>query len=182
MLKMSFFLFSKSNGKSHLLLSHLQPTVTLRVHRGILVARAVDGLRVFGCRSCPAPLSVRCRQPCRVCEAVRSFLAASREAVKNRLYSPLAVPPCREYHRAEKKPRKAEISSRARYCVGSLIAVALCRSVFCPLSRVLVAVGIILPPKSEKPIQAKFEPYRIGKKKSGVFTLRLFLFVVCFAL
>ena len=60
---------------------------------------------------------------CRACDgvsstcAVRSFQAVSREAVKNRLYCVWAVPPCREYHRAEKTPRSTEKLRRAWCCV-----------------------------------------------------------------
>jgi hypothetical protein len=48
----------------------------------------------------------------------------------------------------------------------SLVAVAVSRLFFRLVSLVCVAVGIIPPPKSEKPLKAKFEPLRIDKKKT----------------
>ena len=105
----------------------------------------------------------------RVVAPCRLSVAVSREVVRNRLYSLRDVPPCREYHRAEKMTRSTEKLSRAPCCV----VFSRCR---CPLSlRFSPSVSRLrsrpckIPPKSKQPLKAKFEPCKRQKEKRSFY-------------
>ena len=124
------------------------------------VDKAVDAVRVFGCRSFPAPL---------VSSRPRSRRACKPSTVKPSNFAVAGVSAFGGVvNRA--KLRKAARSRKNAVAVGLSVfpslplpsvawIFALCRSF--SLSPIWE-----YPPKSKKPLQAKFEPCRIDKKKT----------------